>query len=64
MDKILKTVNVPLNGDTEGDIDKALGELGVGSLSLPEITIRDKFNTNLKLVKKHFYIATHVRVAA
>ena len=64
MDKIHKTVHVPLSGDTEGDIEKALAELGVDSLSLPEITVRDKFNTNLKLVKKHFYIATHVRVAA
>ena len=42
-----------LNGDTEGDIDKALEELGMDSLSLPEITVRDKLNTNLKLVKKH-----------
>lgn len=44
---------VGLNGDT-GDIDKALEELGMDSLSLPEITVKDKFNTNLKLVKKHF----------
>ena len=28
--------------------------LGMDSLSLPEITVWDKFNTNFKLVKKHF----------
>lgn len=39
MIKILKTVHVALNGDTEGDIDKALDELGMDSLLLPKITV-------------------------
>ena len=51
MDKIINTVHVALNGDTESD--KALAEIGMDSLSLPEIRVQDKFTMNLKLVHRN-----------
>lgn len=64
MEEIEKLLHVAFNGQTEEEVDEAIGALGLESIPFPEIHARTGKNTNLRLLKRQFLMATHLRVSA